>query len=451
MASTNKRVSYGAVKTHEGAIASRVSKKEELKRAVLATLLWENGFYEEGESIADRIYKLTQSVKPEEAKDILLEAKMKQKLRHTPLLMLVAMTEKGWVTKNMVSDVLTRVDDIPELLSLYWKNGKKPLSKQLKKGIDLALRKYQEYQFAKYDRPKAIKLRDVFRIIRPKPSTPRQADLWGKVVKGTLTPPDTWEVSLSQGKDKKETFTRLIKEGKLGDLAFIRNLRKMQEVGVDRAIIQESMKNRKWEWMLPYQFITAAKYNPQIEEDIEKAMLSCLSGIEKIGFSTALLVDVSASMQSKISDKSEANRIDVAAGLAIIAREIFSNIDIFSFEVSSKRIPNRHGFALRDALPADGTGTNMWTAIRKVGEEKHRELMIVITDEQTQDVGKISDANADLLVIINVANNQNGVGYGKGSIHISGWSENVLNYVQEYIKLNKINSVKRSDADETNI
>ena len=434
MASVNKRVSYGAVRTHEGGIASRVSKLEELKRTVLSTLLWEDGFYEDGVSIAERIYSLTQSVKPEEAVAVLIEAKEKQKLRHAPLLMLVAMTEKGWITKNLVNQILTRVDDIPELLSLYWLSGKKPLDKQLKKGIDLALRKFNEYNFAKYDRPKEIKLRDVFRIVRPKPSTPEQAELWGKVVKGTLTPPDTWEVSLSQGKDKKGTFTRLIQEGKLGDLAFIRNLRKMQEVGVERKIIMDSMKNRKWGWMLPYQFVTAARYNPQIEEGIEQAMLSCLSNVEKSSLSVALLVDSSGSMDAQISGKSEAKRIDVAAGLAIIAREMFTDIDIFKFNDTVSKVPNRHGFALRDMFRASG-GTEMWRAIREAGEERHRDLMIVITDEQTSDTGKISEANANLLVIINVANNQNGVGYGNGSIHISGWSENVLAYVQEYMKM----------------
>lgn len=437
MASVNKKVSYGAVRTHEGGIASRVSKLEELKRSVLSTLLWENGFYENGVSIADRIYTLTQSVKPEEAIMVLLEAKEEQKLRHAPLLMLVAMAEKGWITKELVNRVLTRVDDIPELLSLYWISGKKPLDKQLKKGIDLALRKFNKYHFAKYNRPKAVKLRDVFRIVRPKPSSPEQAELWGKVVKGTLTSPDTWEVALSTGKDKKETFTRLIQEGLLGDLAFIRNLRKMQEVGVDRKLILESMKKRKWGWMLPYQFVTAARYNPQIEEGIEQAMLSCLSNVEKSNLSVALLVDVSGSMSSTISGKSDTRNIDVAAGLAIIAREMYTDIDIYKFNTSATKLPNRHGFALRDLFSADG-GTEMWSAVREAGEERHRNLMIVITDEQTSDNGKISDANADLLVIINVANNENGVGYGNGSIHISGWSENVLDYVQKYAKMEEI-------------
>jgi hypothetical protein len=166
-------------------------------------------------------------------------------------------------------------------------------------------------------------------------------------------------------------------------------------------------------------------------------MLSCLSNIEKSGLSVALLVDDSGSMSSSVSAKSEARRIDVAAGLAIIAREMFTDIDIYKFDADVYKLPNRHGFALRDMFNADG-GTEMWGAIKAAGKERHRNLMIVITDEQTSDEGKISDANADLLVIINVANDENGVGYGKGSVHISGWSENVLDYVQKYAKMEQI-------------
>jgi hypothetical protein len=62
--------------------------------------------------------------------------------------------------------------------------------------------------------------------------------------------------------------------------------------------------------------------------------------------------------------------------------------------------------------------------------------MVVITDEQTEDSGSFHDSNADLLVIINVASNQNGVGYGKGVLHIDGWSDNVIAYLREYIKTN---------------
>ena len=75
----------------------------------------------------------------------------------------------------------------------------------------------------------------------------------------------------------------------------------------------------------------------------------------------------------------------------------------------------------------------MWESIRGVAKDRSNRAMIVITDEQTMDSGAYSDANSDLLVIINVASYQNGVGYEKGVVHINGWSDSVINWIREYV------------------
>lgn len=76
----------------------------------------------------------------------------------------------------------------------------------------------------------------------------------------------------------------------------------------------------------------------------------------------------------------------------------------------------------------------MWTAIRNAAGERHNRVMVVITDEQTQDSGKYSDADSDLLVIVNVASDKNGVGYEQGVVHINGWSDSVVNWLRGYLK-----------------
>jgi 60 kDa SS-A/Ro ribonucleoprotein len=45
-----------------------------------------------------------------------------------------------------------------------------------------------------------------------------QAAVWKKLVENTLEPPETWEVALSAGKDKRENFGRLLCEGNLSGL-----------------------------------------------------------------------------------------------------------------------------------------------------------------------------------------------------------------------------------------
>ena len=59
MATINKRITQT---THEGGRAVNLTPEQELRRSVLACLLWENSFYESGESIADRIIGLSNKV-----------------------------------------------------------------------------------------------------------------------------------------------------------------------------------------------------------------------------------------------------------------------------------------------------------------------------------------------------------------------------------------------------
>ena len=49
------------VYTHQGARAVRVSPELELRRSVMATMLWEDQFYEDGQTIADRISSLVKN------------------------------------------------------------------------------------------------------------------------------------------------------------------------------------------------------------------------------------------------------------------------------------------------------------------------------------------------------------------------------------------------------
>ena len=51
--------------THEGAKAKRFTPERSCKRALMNCLLWEDQFYEDGVSIAERIKALVPQVEPE--------------------------------------------------------------------------------------------------------------------------------------------------------------------------------------------------------------------------------------------------------------------------------------------------------------------------------------------------------------------------------------------------
>ena len=444
---TNKKKVSTPIKTHGDAIASRISKEQELRRTVMSCMLWEDTFYEDGVSIVDRINTLVPLVDPEIVASIAIEAREEQNLRHVPLQIVNAMV-KSPTHKALVGSTLYRViqrpDELTEFLSLYWKDKKQKLANQVKQGLATAFTKFDAYSLGKYNRDEAIKLRDVMFLTHPKPLNKKQAKVWKQLVNKTLVTPDTWEVRLSGGADKKQAFTELINEGKLGGLAMLRNLRNMEQAGVEDEIIRKGLVEMNTSRVLPFRFIAAAKYAPRFEKELEEAMMKSVAQLPKLKGKTVLIVDVSGSMSSGLSCKSEMNRLDAAKALAIILREVCEEVQIYATAGSdsscihkTELVAARHGFALGDAIDNAynflGLGGIFLTQVMEYTQEKEKKAdrTIIITDEQDCDY-KLNPASAnaygDLNYLINISTNKNGIGYNK-FIHIDGWSEAIVNYI----------------------
>src|SRR5271157_4321698 len=287
---------FGApLQTHEGAPARALSPELALRRSVLACMLWENQFYEDGVEIAGRIQELVSRVAASHVAVLAVEARTKMKLRHAPLLLVREMarhaTHRKLVAETLAS-VIQRADELAEFVANYWKDGRAPLSAQVKKGLAAAFPKFDEYALAKYDRGGPIKLRDVLFLAHAKPRDEAQAEVWKRLIAGELTAPDTWEVALSSGADKREAWERLLREQKLGALALLRNLRNMREAGVDESLVLAALGSMSTATVLPFRFLAAARYAPQWEEALEQAMLKCVAGQEKLAGKTVVLVDV---------------------------------------------------------------------------------------------------------------------------------------------------------------
>jgi hypothetical protein len=88
---SNLAIKYSVNLTAEGAPAARITPEQELRRSVAACMLFEDGFYESGVSIADRIKALVPKCRPEFVAACAFEARTKMKLRHVPLLLVAVM------------------------------------------------------------------------------------------------------------------------------------------------------------------------------------------------------------------------------------------------------------------------------------------------------------------------------------------------------------------------
>lgn len=445
MSKINKPRYYKHEKTHEGAPAKQINAEAQLRRTLMATMLWEDNFYEDGQSVAERISTLVPSIGPATLFQMATDAREKMKLRHVPLLLAREMARHP-NTKPLVAQTLERIiqrpDELAEFLAIYWKDKKQPLSAQVKKGLARAFKKFDAFQLAKYNRDGAIKLRDVLFLSHAKPKDKEQERTFKMLAGGELATPDTWEVELSKGEgkkseqDKKASWERLLRENKMGGLALLRNLRNFREANVDPYLVQHAIHNMKTERILPFRFIAAARYAPDLESMLEAKMFQCLENTEILEGRTVLLVDVSGSMDSPISSKSELKRIDAACGLGMLLREITAEGQVFTFSDQMAQIPPRRGFALRDAIVSSlpHCSTFIGRAMDTLNDMQRRghlkaDRLIVITDEQSHDF--VPNPMFEKAYMINVASNKNGVGYGKWT-HIDGWSEAIVDYIREF-------------------
>lgn len=426
----NRAVKAPPIFTHEGGPAVHIALEAQLRRSVMSCLLWEGEFYEDGKSIAARIADLAGRVSPQFLAKLAVEVRTEMHLRHVPLLLLNTLCARGsgigGLVSSAVRDTIQRPDEITELLAIYWKDGKRPLSAQLKRGLAAALNKFNAYSLAKYNGDGAIKLRDVMFLVNPKPKDDKQAEIFRKLANNTLESPDTWEVALSGGANKRETFERLLREDKLGYMALLRNLRGMTDAGVDRKLIEAALDADKGaDKVLPFRYIAAARAVPALKPAIDRALLRKIAQLAPLSEQTAILVDVSGSMSDKLSGKSDLTRMDAACALAAIAQ---GSLRVFSFSHTVVEVPPRRGMAGVDAIrnSQPHRGTYLGQAVARMNSmDFHR--LIVITDEQSSD--DVPAPLAKHAYLINVASANNGVGYRNGWKHIDGFSENIFRYI----------------------
>lgn len=438
-----------------GQLSAKQSPEQQLRRAVMANLLWEDNAYQDGESISETIQNLIPQVPAETVFDIAIHARHEQKLRHVPLWIACNMaglaTHKHLVSK-LLEQIILRPDELTECVALYWLDGKKPLSKQIKKGLARAFLKFDAYQLAKYNRKTEIKLRDVMFLVHPKPQNPEQEQLFKQLADDTLPTPDTWEVALSSGADKKQTWTRLIQERKLGALAYLRNLRNMQKADVDNGVILQGLAGLNTKMLLPINYLSAIRINPDYKNILEPMMMKSLRDLPKLSGHTVFVVDVSGSMGARISDKSRLSRLDCAIAMAILASGLCEKISIYATagDYSSHKtmkLPDVQGFAIENEIlktvhyrenSLGGGGIFTRQCLNFIREELEQqkvampERLMVFSDSQDcdRDNTKLPKPFAKHNYIIDVSAHTRGVNYqGVWTAEISGWSEHFLRYI----------------------
>ncbi len=343
------------VLNYEGEKAYTMPEAFDLYATVVTSSLSDQ-FYEKADKKIERIRELVLKNDPNFVAQLAVYAREKMYLRSVPLVLAVELARVhagDQLVSKMVNRIVQRADEITELLAYYQAANRREgikklgkLSKQVQKGLGLAFNKFDEYQFAKYNREAEVKLRDALFLVHPKAKDENQQKLFDKIVNDELETPYTWETELSalgqqlfdKQEDKEAAFRakweELIDSGKLGYMALLRNLRNILDANVSsehvkkvasRLADEKEVKNAK---QFPFRFLAAYRELKGNKSFATSGILSALEDAIKVssanikGFDentkVVLACDVSGSMQRPVSAKSKVMNYDIGLVLAML-------------------------------------------------------------------------------------------------------------------------------------
>lgn len=447
-----------ARKTHSainrcGFPAYSMDEKTKLVTMALTSMLREPKFYGDN---TDEIIDLAQKLDPAFVSKLAVYARREVHLRSVAhaLCAVVANRGKEYI-RPTVAGVVERADDITEILASYLALYGKPIPNGLKKALADELNQLNEYELAKYKgEQNELKMRDVIALVHPKPKDSEHEDLFGRAMNGTLKSPYTWETQLSARGNHKKVWEELIASGQMGYMATLRNLRNILaakpenlNLVLDRIQNREAVLRSK---QMPFRFYSAyrtlkeaGQATSNVMDALERAIAYSTENMDRIPGKTLVAIDVSGSMKSTISCRSEVCCCDIARLLAVLAVHICEDAVTVSFDTQMRMLPiSSVGGILSqtDAIPVDGGGTDVQLPIVwALFENRYFDRIILLSDNENNRSfhtcqGWVDEYRKKINPNFFVhAIDLQGYGtqqfIGRNTNTIAGWSENVLRFI----------------------
>lgn len=397
MAKFNTTTSARTV-NNEGHAAYSMHPKAKLITQVLTSFFNEQKFYGDNTNEMKGLIQVVIKTDPQFVSNLAVFARRVFNMRsvaHVLTGFLANIPEGKPYVRDTVRGVVLRGDDATEILSFYLSEFGKPIPNSLRRALRDVLSTFDAYTLAKYKgEGHAVKMRDLLRICRPHPETEEQSELWRELLDGTLPPAYTWESELSANGNNKETWEELIDSGKLPYMASIRNIRNILQAEPDNLdkVLQkisdpEAVKRSR---QLPFRFLSAYKNLPanagkKVTDALEKAVEASCENVPKLPGRTVIAVDISGSMSSNVSAKSDVRCCEIGMMLGIIANRICEDdiFYVFNGAIEQKQIPSSGILysTVHEAMAYGGTDMNL--PFKKMLEDKIRcDRVIVISDNE---------------------------------------------------------------------
>jgi len=482
--------------SHEGGDVFKASPYQELCDRVLTSFYGENKFYESG---ATEISKLNKLIKKVAKSDPIFVAKLAVLAREEFKLRTISqvlISELSTIyrgddkIKHAIARVIQRPDDMTEILSYIiakakteqlpngrTKNINKKIPNSIKKGIAIAVQKFDAYQLSKYNSSKkTMKLKDVFNLVHPKPKDLEQAANWKALLNGTLEKADTWERKISaSGKTedsetaKSEAWEELIMNNKLGYMATLRNINNFLSANISKeahAKVCSYLSNEKAVYnskQMPFRFYSAYKiitensrsHDPFVIKQylaaLNTAIRYSVKNLTKIDGRTMVVVDTSGSMSSAVSQHSTMTCAEIGCLMGSIVNEMCDDAIIAAFATDFKIVDLSGDNLLDQAHKIMGTQTGYGTNVHLIFDwllENNINVNNIIILSDMQVVSGVQKAIRNYKKKINpelVIYEWNLRSYGDtltdasnpNHVKLTGWHDNMIKFVAEYKTMRK--------------
>lgn len=364
----------------------------------------EDGFYESRQKKMERFLDLTTEVGNQLGNEFLAKtsvfARNELGMRSASQLIASYLNDEKFDNKRTYyRNFCHRPDDVAEIFGAIDMMGQKR-SHATVRGCGDYLAKLNEYQLGKYKMlGKDYNMYDLINITHTKSSSV------DGFMKGEIESPDTWEVKISTAKTEAERageWIRLVKEDKLGYLALLRNLNNILNAisitGIDGLLLIEDKivskltdeASIKKSLVFPYQIYCAyknMKAHPfMIDNALDKAFRIACGNMEKFEGKSVIMLDISGSMENRISSRSNIT-IKEAGACYAAALYISQDCDFVKFGTDAKscsynKIDNVFNI-ISNMCEEDkcGYGTHIGMAFAKLN--KHYDRIFIVSDMQT--------------------------------------------------------------------
>lgn len=445
-----------------------------LYKAVINNLL-EDSYYEEDTDALDRVIRRFDKCADEDDTfplKLATFARQEMYLRDISQVLLVLSANddrtKQYV-RHFAPKIIDRADEPCTVVAIQLELFDKPIPKPLKKGINDSLHHFDEYEFSKYDSSRRqVNLKDVLNLCHPKPRDEEHEEIFERLMKGDLdgndvdplSPPETWEVVISERGNTKEAWIDVLPE--MGMFAKIRNLRNMIEAGVDSEQIfdEDDLEYVRESKLFPFRFyqsyraIKDAGIRDEYAEDwLSEAVEVSAENLPDELANTHVAVDTSGSMNSAMSNRSTLRCVDISTLFGAVLWK--KGADLSAFADDWERINPHHDapvFSVMEEIknaPVGGS-TNGWkvpNGLREEGDDVDRIVLLtdmVMWDSTTSrfHTGKsFKECFQEYRNEVNPEANLYSIdlqSYGdlstpeemEGVYNISGWNEKVIDFVE---------------------